>query len=81
MLIRGQGLEREHVAYLIDRIGSLPNVSLCTGCTLRALEGDEAGLRIGRVRARSRAAKSEVLASRHLFLFIGAEPKTDWLAR
>lgn len=63
--------------YLIDRIGALPNVSLCTGCALDALEGDEAGL--ARVVIR-RGEEREIVPSRHLFLFIGADPKTDWLA-
>ncbi|MDP9646569.1 FAD-dependent oxidoreductase [Paraburkholderia caledonica] len=79
MLIRGQDLNASMSKYLIDRIGSLPNVSLCTGCTLRGLEGDEAGLTHLRVRHEA-SGEEEVLASRHLFLFIGAEPKTDWLA-
>jgi Thioredoxin reductase len=65
--------------YLIDRIGSLPNVTLCTGCTLRSLDGDEAGLTHVHIR-REDDDWDEVVASRHLFLFIGADPKTDWLA-
>jgi thioredoxin reductase (NADPH) len=55
----------------------LPNVSVCTGCTLQALEADEAGL--ARVVIRH-DGEQEIIASRHLFLFIGADPKTDWLA-
>ncbi len=53
---------------LIDRIGSLPNVSLCTGCTLSELEGDEAGLTQVRVRHEA-SGDEEVVATRHLFLY------------
>lgn len=77
VLIRGESLDASMSKYLIDRIGALPNVSVCTGCTLEALEGDEAGL--ARVIVRNRG-EDEIIASRHLFLFIGADPKTDWLA-
>jgi thioredoxin reductase (NADPH) len=64
--------------YLIDRIAALPNVSVCTGCTLKALEGDEAGL--ARV-VIDHDGEAETIASRHLFLFVGADLKTDWLAQ
>ena len=77
VLIRGEGLDASMSRYLIDRIGALPNVSVCTRCTLESLEADAAGL--ARVHIRN-AGEDEVIASRHLFLFIGADPKTDWLA-
>ena len=77
VLIRGADLNASMSKYLIDRIGSLPNVSLCTRCTLQALEGDEAGLT--HVRVRREDEGDETIETRHLFLFIGADPKTDWL--
>jgi thioredoxin reductase (NADPH) len=79
VLIRGRDLCASMSKYLIDRIGSLPNVTLCTGCTLRSLDGDEAGLTHVHIRHEDDDG-DEVVASRHLFLFIGADPKTDWLA-
>ncbi|WP_116138372.1 FAD-dependent oxidoreductase [Trinickia diaoshuihuensis] len=78
VLIRGRSLESSMSKYLIDRIAALPNVSVCTGCTLKALEGDEAGL--ARV-VIDHDGEAETIASRHLFLFVGADPKTDWLAQ
>lgn len=78
VLIRGKDLCASMSKYLIDRIGSLPNVTLCTACTLRSLEGNEAGLTHLQVRHEDED-RDEVIASRHLFLFIGADPKTDWL--
>ncbi|MEI5998669.1 FAD-dependent oxidoreductase [Paraburkholderia bengalensis] len=78
VLIRGADLHASMSKYLVDRIGSLPNVSVCTRCTLQALDGDETGLTHVRVRREGEA--DEVVETRHLFLFIGADPKTDWLA-
>jgi len=77
VLIRGADLNTSMSKYLIDRIGSLPNVSVCTRCTLKALEGDEAGLT--QVLIRREDEGDEIIDTRHLFLFIGADPKTDWL--
>ncbi|MDI7065752.1 hypothetical protein QMO17_31400, partial [Klebsiella pneumoniae] len=59
-------------------IASLPNVTLCTRCVLRCLEGDEAGLTGLHIRHEEEGV-DEVIPTRHLFLFIGADPKTDWL--
>ncbi|CAG9261521.1 FAD-dependent oxidoreductase [Paraburkholderia caribensis] len=77
VLIRGADLNASMSKYLIDRIGSLPNVSVCTRCTLQALDGDEAGLT--HVHVRREDEGDETIETRHLFLFIGADPKTDWL--
>jgi len=82
VLIRGEDLCSSMSRYLIDRIGSLPNVTLCTRCALQRLEGDEAGLtqlRIRRKDEQTEATIDETIETRHLFLFIGADPKTDWL--
>lgn len=64
--------------YLIDRIAALPNVELHVGAEIATLEGDrDAGLTA--VVFRDRRDKSLVRrALRHLFLFIGADPNTDW---
>ncbi|WP_315763126.1 FAD-dependent oxidoreductase [Sphingomonas sp. Y38-1Y] len=65
--------------YLIDRIEALPNVTCHVGTEIVGLEGDaEAGLRGMTVRRLNDGSRSEV-PIRHLFLFIGADPNTDWL--
>jgi thioredoxin reductase (NADPH) len=79
VLVRGESLSASMSRYLIDRIASLPNVMLCTRCTLSGLEGDEAGLTHVRVH-HADEARDEAIATRHLFLFIGADPETRWLA-
>jgi thioredoxin reductase (NADPH) len=78
MLVRGDDLAATMSRYLVDRIRSLTNVELVTGATVSGLEGRDGILEA--VRWRLRANDQEVLRPiRHLFLFIGAEPNTDWL--
>lgn len=65
--------------YLIDRIMALPNVELHVGTEVVALEGDNVTGLSGAT-FRNRIDGSEHRCSlRHLFLFIGADPNTDWL--
>jgi thioredoxin reductase (NADPH) len=63
--------------YLVDRITGLGNVEVLTRTSLTALEGSNGGLAAVRWR---QAGSDEVRRPiRHLFLFIGADPNTDWL--
>ena len=64
--------------YLVDRIRGLANVEVVTGATVSGLEGHDGVLQT--VRWRLRTSSEEIRRPiRHLFLFIGAEPNTDWL--
>ncbi len=66
--------------YLIDRIDALANVEVHVGSEVVALEGDRAtGLAAATFRNR-RDGTTTRCALRHLFLFIGADPNTAWLA-
>ena len=79
LLVRGRSLESRMSRYLVDRIAGLPNVEVLTQATVTALEGRNGMLEA--IRWRQGAAGQEVRRSiRHLFLFIGAEPNTDWLS-
>jgi thioredoxin reductase (NADPH) len=79
LVIRGEGLEASMSKYLIDRIQALPNVELHTGTELLSLEADDQGaLSSATYRERATGA-THVCKLRHLFLFIGADPNTDWL--
>jgi len=79
MLVRGPGLAATMSRYLVDRIEGLANIELVTGAQVSGLEGDNGMLEA--VRWRLTATGQEVRTPlRHLFLFIGAEPNTDWLA-
>jgi thioredoxin reductase (NADPH) len=77
MIVRGEGLEATMSRYLVDRIASLDNVDLRTGCEIVELRG-EAALDCAMVRDR-RGGEPWRLPLSHLFLFIGAAPNTDWL--
>ncbi|MCX7322411.1 MAG: FAD-dependent oxidoreductase [Hyphomicrobiales bacterium] len=80
MVIRGGGLAASMSRYLIDRIESTANIELIFNTEVVALDGDpEAGL--SRVTTRSRLSGEDATAEiRNLFLFVGADPATDWLA-
>jgi thioredoxin reductase (NADPH) len=79
MLVRRPSLSETMSRYLVDRITSLPNVEVVTGAQVSGVEGSNGILEA--VRWRIGATGEEVRRPiRHLFLFIGAEPNTDWLA-
>jgi thioredoxin reductase (NADPH) len=78
LLVRGQSLEAGMSSYLVDRIAGLSNVELVTQAQISALEGRDGVLDAIRWRGASGEEVSRPI--RHLFLFIGAEPNTDWLA-
>ena len=67
--------------YLIDRIKALPNVELHTNTEIVGLEGDGASGLTGAVFRCRRTGETHACQMRHLFLFIGAEPNTDWLGQ
>jgi thioredoxin reductase (NADPH) len=77
MLVRGPGLAASMSRYLIDRIASIGNIELLTQTELAGLEGDPDGLT--RVCWRQQAGRESEVALRNLFLFVGADPETDWL--
>ena len=79
LIVRGEGLEASMSKYLIERIAALPNVSIHTETEVTAVNGDLAhGLQSVQLRHRG-TGDSQELDVRHLFLFIGADPNTQWL--
>ena len=79
LIIRGSDLATSMSRYLVDRISGLPNVEVLTRTQVTGLEGSNEVLQA--IRWRQAGAAEEVRRElRHLFLFIGAEPNTDWLA-
>jgi thioredoxin reductase (NADPH) len=78
MIVR-RPLEDTMSKYLIDRIKALPNVELHIGKEVVALEGDRAsGLQGATFRCKT-SGKEHHCELKHMFLFIGADPNTDWL--
>jgi thioredoxin reductase (NADPH) len=79
LLVRGPSLEASMSRYLIDRIKGLSNVEVLTRTQVTGLEGRDGTLEA--IRWRQGASGNEVRRPiRHLFLFIGAEPNTNWLS-
>src|SRR6202035_5249487 len=79
LLARRRSLEASMSRYLVDRIRGLSNVEVLMQTQITGLEGHDGSLEA--IRWRQGAAGQEVRRPiRHLFLFIGAEPNTDWLA-
>ena len=78
MLVRRPNLSETMSRYLVDRIRSLANIEVVTGATISVLEGRDGVLNA--VRWQHGATGREVRRPiNHLFLFIGADPNTDWL--
>jgi thioredoxin reductase (NADPH) len=79
MLVRGAGLAESMSRYLIDRIAATPNIDLMTETEIVALVGSPDG-GVERVRWRNRRSGVETEAPiRNVFLFVGADPATEWL--
>ncbi|TPI12178.1 cyclic nucleotide-binding domain-containing thioredoxin-disulfide reductase [Mesorhizobium sp. B4-1-1] len=79
LLARRDGLDATMSRYLVERIAAQPNIEVLTETEVTALEGHDGNLEA--LRWRNRASGEETTRPiRHLFLFIGADPNTDWLA-
>jgi thioredoxin reductase (NADPH) len=78
IIIRGESLHASMSRYLIDRIKQNSRITVLPRTQITALTGADQleGLRIGRTGFRG---ESE-LPVRALFVFIGAQPRTSWLA-
>ncbi|ANT49155.1 FAD-dependent oxidoreductase [Mesorhizobium amorphae] len=80
ILVRRGSLNATMSRYLVERIEAQPNIEILAETEVVALEGHEGNL--DAVRWRNRATGTETTRPiRHLFLFIGADPNTDWLAQ
>jgi len=79
MLVRGPDLSASMSRYLIDRIANTPNIELLPHTELLDLQGDAT---TGLTGARWRDSRDGHVWScdfNNLFLFIGADPETNWL--
>jgi thioredoxin reductase (NADPH) len=77
LLLRHGELARDMSRYLADRIERLPNVEILRNTEIRELLGEDSlnGVIVEDLRGGERRR----LDVRELFVFIGAEPCTDWL--
>jgi len=80
VLIRGPNLASSMSRYLIDRIEATPNIELRPHTELTQLYGNlEEGLNAVSWRDKQTGLE-ENRPIRHVFVFVGADPETKWLA-
>jgi thioredoxin reductase (NADPH) len=77
MLVRADSLARSMSHYLIEQIDGQPSIEVRTGTRAIAAEGDG---RLERIRTRNPDGSEQTEDVDACFVFIGAAPRTDWLA-
>ncbi len=78
MLVRGKSLEASMSQYLIDQIRETPNIHVELNSQVVEVFGEERLEAISIQCATS--GEAQKVATNHLFVFIGAAPRTDWLS-
>jgi thioredoxin reductase (NADPH) len=77
MLVRGPSLQASMSQYLIEQIEAVEHIEVRTCTEVIAASGDE---HLEKLTLRDRTSGDEQVVDAHwLFVFIGAEPRTDWL--
>ena len=79
MLVRGPGLAASMSRYLIDRIAATPNIELHVHTQLTQVHGDVTEGLQGVTWRDRQSGHEEERPIRHVFLFVGADPETEWL--
>jgi thioredoxin reductase (NADPH) len=79
ILVRGAGLAASMSRYLIDRIEAAQTIELHANTELTQLHGEPAGGLEAISWRNNRTGSEERRPIRHVFLFVGADPETDWL--
>jgi thioredoxin reductase (NADPH) len=77
MVVRADGLAATMSDYLVQRIHQSSRITLHTRTTISALEGDG---RLRQVSWTKAGEKAETHPVGNIFVMIGADPNTDWLA-
>jgi thioredoxin reductase (NADPH) len=77
MLVRGESLTKSMSQYLIEQIESTDNIEVQTHAEVAAVHGDNnlTGLTL----LNNQTGVTEEVATKSLFIFIGAKPETEWL--
>ncbi|MGW5745064.1 FAD-dependent oxidoreductase [Amycolatopsis sp. NPDC003861] len=78
LLVRGPSLEASMSRYLIDEIRSHPAIDVRVDTTVVAVDGDDRLRRLTLCDRRTGRVSTE--DAEYLFTFIGARPRTEWLA-
>lgn len=77
MLVRGPSLAAGMSQYLIEQIGATPNIRVWTRSEVARAVGTDRLTHL--VVTREGGQRTETVNAAALFIFIGAEPRTDWL--
>lgn len=77
-LVIRRSLRETMSAYLIDRIAALSNVEMHVGCELTSLAEDPHG-RLAATLTNFEKQSRKNYDLRRVFMFIGADPNTDWI--
>jgi len=78
VLVRGEGLAATMSQYLIDQIQQTPNIHVWTHASVAEVHGEK---RLEEISVLcSDTDKVERVPASSMFIFIGALPRTDWLA-
>src|SRR5262249_12150323 len=78
MLVRGSSLAESMSQYLIDQIAATPTIKVLTHTDVVEVNGN-ANLESIRI-VNNETSETRVVPTKALFIFIGAKPRTDWLA-
>jgi thioredoxin reductase (NADPH) len=78
MLVRGESLSQTMSQYLIDQVQHTPNIQLWAHASVAEVHGDQHLEAISVLC--SDTDKMEHVPATSMFIFIGATPRTDWLA-
>jgi thioredoxin reductase (NADPH) len=81
LAVRSSGLDASMSRYLIDRIKATPNIDLRVRTAVTGLSGTADGTLESIDMTCRESGDSRRVDARHMFLFIGADPNTQWLDR
>ena len=77
MLVRGTGLAATMSRYLIDQIEQTPNIAVYTETRVVEAHGED---HLSAITIHcDKTGERETLPASSIFIFIGAEPRTEWL--
>jgi thioredoxin reductase (NADPH) len=77
LLVRAPSLESSMSSYLIEQLEGIPNIVVRTCTSVAEAHGD--GHLEALTLTDARTGAQEKVSTNHLFVFIGAAPRTDWL--
>jgi thioredoxin reductase (NADPH) len=78
MLVRRDSLTKGMSQYLVDQINETKNIDVLLSSNIEAIKGEER--RESVIVYNSKNEENTTFPISSIFIFIGAQPRTDWLA-